>query len=532
MVVNKLALNGFNRSNRVKNINRHWCKGVEEMKKMFGIIMAGALSACLVLPGSSAFAASITASSCSQSAVQSAVDAAQAGDTVSVPSGACTWSGRVSVSKGVTVKGAGPASTVITINGSSIFSLGGNASANYRITGMQFKGTSTSGTDVDINGGWNTMRIDNIKWNTGSSRAIYLGHSMAGDIVYRAKNHAHQRALIHNIEYIPASSTAGKPFILIYGLGYRAWREGDGFGTDNFVFIEDSIFKYTATHYVVDTEMGGRFVFRYNTVTNAGVSMHDMGGQLLGRGNRATEQYNNNLSCSGTGCDGRTGLMSTRGGTGLFYNNIIKGYGMFTWPMMYRVAYNSAFFGGGYCADTGSRKVCQDLAKRCTISNKPCYQTSDCGSGGGECPNSGGGLWCDSNSDCKNADGTYGLCMQVDGLGRTGSEAPGWPCRDQTGRGKDDPTTGAQELSPVYWWNNTVDGVANKSMLVGSQYSAYIKQGRDYCNNSPASACGSKAAWRYTAYPYPHPLRTGEVAPPPPTPSTFIDPPAAVRVVQ
>jgi hypothetical protein len=398
---------------------------------------------------------------------------------------------------------------------------------------MKFTGISTGGTDMDIDGGWNTIRVDNIKWNTGSSRAIYLGHKMTGDIVYRGKKHAHQRAVIHNIEYTPTSSSAGRPFILIYGLGYRAWQQEDGFGTDNFVFIEDSSFKYTANNYVVDTEMGGRYVFRYNTVTNAGVSMHDMGGQLLARGNRATEQYNNTLTCSGSGCEGRPGLQSTRGGTGLFYNNIIKGYGMYTWPMMYRIAYNNAFLGGGYCSDTGTKKVCQDLAKRCTISNKPCFQTSDCGSGGGECPNSSGGLWCSSNSDCRNVDGTYGLCMQVDGLGNTGSQAEGWPCRDQTGRGKDDPITGAQETSPVYWWNNTVDGVANKPMLVASQYKAYIMQGRDYCNTSPATPCGSKGSWKYTPYPYPHTLRNGENPPPPPGPDPdAVSPPGGVRVVQ
>jgi hypothetical protein len=201
--------------------------------------------------------------------------------------------------------------------------------------------------------------------------------------------------------------------------------------------------------------------------------------------------------------------------------------------MMYRIAYNNAFLGGGYCSDTGTKKVCQDLSKRCTVSNKPCFQTSDCGSGGGECPNSSGGLWCSSNSDCRNVDGTYGLCMQLDGLGNTGSQAEGWPCRDQTGRGKDDPITGAQEASPVYWWNNTVDGVANKPMLVASQYKAYIMQGRDYCNSSPATPCGSKGAWKYTPYPYPHSLRNGEIPPPPPGPDPdAVSPPGGVRVVQ
>jgi len=472
-------------------------------------------------------AATFTASSCALSDVQSAVNKAAEGDTVVIPSGSCRWSGGVSISKGITVQGAGTATT-ITSAGSSLFTINGNGSGNYRISNMVFLGTSSGGTDIAINGAWDSMRIDHITWNTGSTRAIYVGRLMVGDIVYRGLNRTHQKALIDNINYTPASSSAGRPFILIYGLGYRAWQQDDGFGSDNFVFIEDSDFNYAANNYVVDTEMGGRYVFRYNNVRNAGVSMHDMGGQLLARGNRATEQYNNTLTCSGSGCGGRTGLQSTRGGTGLFYNNEIRGYAMPTWPMIYRVAYNTCFFGGGYCSQTGTRKVCQDLAKRCSISKKPCYSTSDCGKTGGTCPDSSGGLWCSSNSDCKDAKGNDGLCMQIDGLGRTGSEAAGWPCRDQTGRGKDNPSTGAQELSPVYWWNNTVDGVSNKSMNVSGQYADYIKVNRDYCNHSPSTACGSKAAWTYTPYAYPHPLQKGELPPP----ESGIKPPSNFRVAQ
>ena len=485
----------------------------------------------LFLLGWNADAATVTASSCSQSNVQTAVNNATAGDTVTVPSGNCTWADGVTISKGITVQGAG-SSTIITGAGNSFFTINGNGSGNYRISNMVFLGTSSGGTDISINGSWDSMRIDHITWKTGSSRAIYLGRLMVGDIVYRGINHTYQKALIDNIDYTPAAADAGRPFILIFGLGYRAWQQDDGFGSDNFVFIEDCNFNYTSNNYVVDTEMGGRFVFRYNNVRNAGVSMHDFGGQLLSRGNRATEQYNNTLTCSGSGCGGRTGLQSTRGGTGLFYNNEIRGYGMPTWPMIFRVAYNTSFFGGGSCGQTGTRKVCQDLAKRCSISKKPCYSTSDCGKSGGTCPDSYDGLWCSSNSDCKDVKGNDGLCMQVDGLGRTGSEIAGWPCRDQTGRGKDDPSTGKQEVSPVYWWNNTVDGVSDKAMSVSGsyQYNEYIKLNRDYCNHSPETSCGSKAAWTYKPYTYPHPLQKGEIPPPPDTGD--IKPPGNFRIAK
>jgi hypothetical protein len=40
--------------------------------------------------------------------------------------------------------------------------------------------------------------------------------------------------------------------------------------------------------------------------------------------------------------------------------------------------------------------------------------------------------------------------VQLDGQ----LDSTGWPCRDQTGRGQDDPITHIQASSPAYWWNN------------------------------------------------------------------------------
>jgi hypothetical protein len=457
------------------------------------------------------FGATHTVTTCSQSNVQTAVNNAVPGDSIYLNCSSATWATSVTVNKGVHIYGNGDTSTTITSSGTGFFTVTG-AGGNYRISNMAFRGSSSDGTDVEINGYWTSMRMDHINWQTSTNRAIWLGRTMAGSIVYRGSTEVlHQKVLIDNINYKADVSTAGRPFLLIYGLGYKAWGQDDGWGTDNFVFIEDSAFTYNHfSGYIVDTEMGGRYVFRHNTTINAGVSMHDMGGQLLGRGNRAAEFYENTINCTGN-CSSKTALQSTRGGTALVYNNTVNGVWLYSWPMIYRVAYDTCFFGGGYCSQTGTRKVCQDLAKRCSISKKPCYSTSDCGTTGGTCPDSSGGLWCSSNSDCKDAKGNDGLCMQIDGLGRSGSEAEGWPCRDQTGRGKDNPSTGAQESSPVYWWNNTVNGDSNKSLSVGGQYADYIKVNRDYCNHSPATDCGSKAAWTYTAYQYPHPWRTGVI---------------------
>lgn len=53
---------------------------------------------------------------CTVANVQAAIDAAARGDTVSVPAGECTWTAPISITKGITLQGAGSTNTIITIN--------------------------------------------------------------------------------------------------------------------------------------------------------------------------------------------------------------------------------------------------------------------------------------------------------------------------------------------------------------------------------------------------------------------------------
>lgn len=485
---------------------------------IFGVL----LTSCLSITGTG-YAATLNAASCSQAHILDAVASAREGDTVLVPSGSCSWGSSISLSKAIAIQGAGE-STTITSSGDSFFKINGNGSGNYRISGMRFLGGSSTGTDIDIGGVWDSMRIDNIKWNTQSARGIMVGYGHAWDILFGGASIPHQKVLIDNIDYSPTSVKGGQPFILIYGRNHLAWQEEDGFGNDNFVFIEDSSFNFPSTEgYVTDAEFGSRFVFRYNRVTNGGVFMHDLGSTPRSRGNRAVEAYENTFTCNASDCGSgaAVAINNTRGGTGIFFNNTITGYSLPTWNMLYRVAWDNSFIGGGYCTDTGSRKVCQDVARHCnggTRSKMPCYTDS-------ECPGSSCGDYsCASNSDCKDYFGNNGLCMQLDGPSESG-----WPCRDQPGRGKDNPTTGIQESSPIYWYGNNVNGTPNAYLAVAGQYSTYVQENRDYCNHSPSTACGSKTAWVYTPYIYPHPWRSGNFS----SPSTQeIQPPRRVRLVQ
>src|SRR5690606_9423785 len=65
-------------------------------------------------------AATVTASACTSSAVQSAIDSANIGDTVVVPNGSCSWSSGVRINgKAIHLRGQSPTGVTITHNGGS-----------------------------------------------------------------------------------------------------------------------------------------------------------------------------------------------------------------------------------------------------------------------------------------------------------------------------------------------------------------------------------------------------------------------------
>ena len=91
---------------------------------------------CLWIGTQVAHAATVNATSCSQTDVQNAVNSANNGDTV-VVSGTCSiaWGSAVSIpgTKGITVNGGG--NVTLTLNG---FNIAQNSSTSSRITGFNF----------------------------------------------------------------------------------------------------------------------------------------------------------------------------------------------------------------------------------------------------------------------------------------------------------------------------------------------------------------------------------------------------------
>src|SRR5690349_15644936 len=89
------------------------------MSLMMKIAKSLLILSILVLP----FAAkgqTVNAASCSATDVQTAINAATAGQTVNIPAGSCNWGSTVvNLAKAITLNGAGQNTTVITLGTTS-----------------------------------------------------------------------------------------------------------------------------------------------------------------------------------------------------------------------------------------------------------------------------------------------------------------------------------------------------------------------------------------------------------------------------
>jgi hypothetical protein len=409
---------------------------------------------CNTIYISNANAATINATSCSQTDVQSAINSASDGDTVNIPSGSCTWTTPVNiVDKDITIVGAGQGTTNITYNGpdaynSAAFHVDNDAGTpkdDFEISHLTIihgssLGNIASGTNMimvwDAGPDWRIHHVTITSAYSGSMVGIGRNQGsnsgLVDNCIFNATNSSgHTKAFQINAKDRDTETAGGSPSV---SNGSTSWGAASTFGTKENLYIEDCTFNWTAVYTGADMDEGARVVWRYNTFTGTGIGSHGDDGGNTDRGVRHYEIYNNTFDSNGVGHYVCIGL---RGGTGVIYNNTFSGnYG--TGLIMYH-----------YCADA------------CT---GPC-------SGGWTKPCS-------------------------------------YPCSGQIGQGPDNTT------DPLYFWNNTWnDGLG---LTVQSCASSIIQSGRDYYNESGAKP--GYTAYTYPhplrnttqgspAPPYVHPLQ-------------------------
>ena len=399
-----------------------------------GLVTSLALSGIVL----SAEATVITANSCSANDVQSALNSAEAGDTVQIPAGTCSWSSGVSwtAQPNVTVRGAGTSETgggdrtVITDNYGSnnpLFQIGVPSSGYVRLTGL----TIQSGSGATKDGG--TLRIDgpgmiridhvHLKATSDANYKILL----LGTGVFGVLDHSILDLVGTNAIYLYNGRQGSGDW-----MGNLEWSLATEFGGSNYFYIEDNIVNGSAGGRVYDSRLydgftAAKVVARFNTLTSTVLGeTHATGHAPDDRGLRSQEVYGN-LVTSPLTRDPNFTMIDIGSGTALVWGNSMDN------------VYKNIF-----------------LFKTTRIDNTTYSQRATPG-GWGYCGtqfNGAGSNW----------DG---------GTDRGSDTSSGYPCLDQPGRGQGDLLTGGlpnktnsrtgtiswpnQSLEPIYIWQNEGD---------------------------------------------------------------------------
>jgi hypothetical protein len=259
--------------------------------------------------------------------VQSLHVIAQDGDTITLPSGTFAWPTGVTISKGITLQGAGYDLTTLArgvgFTGHMINIQGLASDLPVRVTGIRFNsivGQLGDLTSVFVQGthcaSWGNykIRIDNCYFY-GGQRDIFFRHRAYGVV-----------------DHCVFNNTA-EPFE-VYGEDDCAWLSQMQFGTAEAVFIEDNLFtsdgNLTYFDTLADTFVGGRFTIRHNTFDLRQAPAWSFGSLITAHGNQRYWQGTNNWNRSGIMCEfyDNTVRMSQvyrvlwfRGGRNLVANN-------------------------------------------------------------------------------------------------------------------------------------------------------------------------------------------------------------------
>lgn len=247
-----------------------------------------------------AWADTHTAVSCEYSEVSARVADAGAGDTVTIPAGSCTWASTLAITKPIVLHGNGVGSTVITstaTGGGITYNPASPSSANrFRITGLSLTATTTARAIYFGNTTTTKefVRLDHCAITvTAAPYAIGTGGTIFGVFDNNTINYYTKG---FDFGGNPGSTDAGK----------TQWEGLDRvYGNEDNLYLEDNTITGGSGALNVSGG-GGRFAFRYNTLTPAGFGAFDF------HGNQPNNYFEDNYG-------GNTGSM-----IGEFYGNDIS----------------------------------------------------------------------------------------------------------------------------------------------------------------------------------------------------------------
>jgi len=265
--------------------------------------------------------AQVTALSCSQLDVNSAISAVTPGQTVKVPGGNCSWS-NVPINKNLTLQGAGSGVTVITLTGNPSFNITKQSSGVIRVQGFTFTSSTGAGNlphPITINGPW-----------PSSGAVVFSNNAFIANNDTTFDNFEAGGVIISHNSF--SSNHYGDFFMTIKDLTHTAsWTTADSFGTNDSTglmnnYIEDNTF-FGGANGLFDCDDNCRIVIRHNTFTESG-GFNSHGEDTSPYGMREFEIYNNSFLYPDKTCaQGNSSLSNIgsyiwiRGGSGVIFSN-------------------------------------------------------------------------------------------------------------------------------------------------------------------------------------------------------------------
>jgi len=422
------------------------------------------------LVGTDLQAQSISAASCNESDVRTALGKAKTGSTVVIPScpAGATWTTPeyFTAPANFTLEGQ----TVCTGNGSvrspisctdktllvdgidrssgdpPMLAITTSAAGTFRMTGITIGwggGTVTYNGSFRFGGKSVKARVDHIHFN--GINALAFSHY---DPV---------RGVFDHILLDGSTGSGWRDYGDTASSGNLDWSEATGLGTSDFMFFENSTFN-TASN---DCQQGGHWVVRFSTFNNGGVQTHPTGGAGQARGCRAWELYQNTFQNPTTN---QFNVFFLSAGTGVVWGNTASSSNWSNFVTLHSMRRNNSTYpegapphGWGYCG------------------------TSFHGTG--------------SNWD-QNTNTTTGYhCMDQPGQGRGDLLTGSFPnlCDSTSGQCAIHNYNGSwpnEALEPIYEWQNVFEGRTFWSVYETDAFFANV----DYylwCNASSRTGCRS-----------------------------------------
>lgn len=313
--------------------------------------------------GAMGHAATYTAASCNRNDVNAVINGpthtAANGDVIQIPAGTCTWTSPLSVSVGISVIGAGAASTIINSSYSGTLlsiSIPSATSSTFRLSGMTIQPLSISGLQLgiaNITGTCNSttcsnIRLDNLTisgWLTSIASYLVYTDNVFGVIDHITLSCAgYCSTLVH----VAHSSYDGSSD----GYGDASWASADSFGSVKALYIESNTLTSASGMAVTDADEGGRFVVRFNNFQNVSVQTHGTETSGRYRGARQIEVYGNTYTITP---DQQADMVGWRSGVGLLFNNTYTGGGTYIdGASLSNYRDGRSFSPWGYCDGLGS----------------------------------------------------------------------------------------------------------------------------------------------------------------------------------